>query len=450
MARNQPVFVCSACGGESLKWQGQCPHCSEWNTLARLAGVRALKSAPAAPASNAMPVALAEQGAEGERFSLGSSELDRVFGGGLGSGSVSLLGGEPGIGKSTLLLQAAAAVAAVREVLYASGEESTQQTAQRARRLELDAPRLTLLSDNNLEAVLEHTLARRAALLVVDSIQTMQSGAVEGSPGSVAQLRECTAALVRFAKQSGTAVIIVGHVTKDGAIAGPKLLEHLVDTVLYFESDAGSRYRLLRATKNRFGAVNELAFFAMTAQGLREVRNPSAIFLSRGATPAPGSVVLVTREGGRPLLVEVQALVDRSKLAAPRRVAEGLDANRLSLLLAVLSRHADVPLADYDVFANVVGGLRIGETAADLPLALALVSSQRNAPLPHTLAAFGELGLTGEVRPVAYGEERLRELARQGFTRVILPQGNAPREAPPGVRVHAVSTVREALAAAFG
>ena len=449
MARNQPVFVCSACGGESLKWQGQCPHCSEWNTLARLAGVRALKSAPAAPASNAMPVALAEQGAEGERFSLGSSELDRVFGGGLGSGSVSLLGGEPGIGKSTLLLQAAAAVAAVREVLYASGEESTQQTAQRARRLELDAPRLTLLSDNNLEAVLEHTLARRAALLVVDSIQTMQSGAVEGSPGSVAQLRECTAALVRFAKQSGTAVIIVGHVTKDGAIAGPKLLEHLVDSVMYFDADAGSRYRMLRATKNRFGPVDELGFFAMSASGLREVRNPSAIFLARSPEPVPGSLVMVARDGGRPLLIEVQALVDRTRFATPRRVAQGVDANRLAMLLAVMSRHSGVALADHDVYVNLVGGLQIGETATDLPLALALASSLRGVPLDARMVAFGELGLTGEVRPVSYGEERLRELHKHGYTRAILPRSNAPRAGVDGLRLEPVSTLAEALEAAF-
>jgi DNA repair protein RadA/Sms len=277
----------------------------------------------------------------------------------------------------------------------------------------------------------------------------MQLENIDGSAGSPQQLRECTSALVRFAKRSGTAVILVGHVTKDGALAGPKLLEHLVDTVLYFESDAGSRYRLLRAAKNRFGAVNELGFFAMTGEGLKEVRNPSAIFLSRSDSPLPGSVVLVTREGGRPLLVEVQALVDRSKFAAPRRVAEGADSNRLSLLLAVLNRHAEVPLADFDVFVNVVGGLRVSETAADLPLALALVSSLRGAALPLTLAAFGELGLTGEVRPVAFGEERLRALQKQGFSQVILARDNAPREPLAGLRVHAVGTLREALAAAF-
>jgi DNA repair protein RadA/Sms len=450
VARNQTVFVCGSCGGEALKWQGQCPHCSEWNSLSRVAvpqsAVRAALAAPAAAAG----VTMLDAGlAEAPRLPVPMAELERVFGGGLTTGSVTLLGGEPGIGKSTLLLQVAAAMATSAAVLYASGEESVAQTALRAQRLGLPVSALGLCSVNLLDEILALAAERKPALLVVDSIQTMQLADVEGSAGSPQQLRECTSALVRYGKQSGTAVIVVGHVTKDGAIAGPKLLEHLVDTVLYFESDAGSRYRLLRATKNRFGAVNELGFFAMTGQGLREVRNPSAIFLSRNDTAAPGSVVLVTRDGGRPLLVEVQALVDRSKFAAPRRVAEGVDSNRLSLLLAVLSRHAEVPLADYDVFANVVGGLSIGETAVDLPLALALVSSLRGVALPQTLAAFGELGLTGEVRPVAYGDERLRELAKQGFTRVILARDNAPRAALPGLKVHAVGTVREALAAAF-
>jgi DNA repair protein RadA/Sms len=450
VARNQTVFVCSSCGGESLKWQGQCPHCGEWNSMSRVAvpqaAVRALAAGAEPPAVAVTP----GQGVAGaERLPLPMAELERVFGGGLTAGSVTLLGGEPGIGKSTLLLQVAAAMAATAPVLYASGEESVAQTALRAQRLGLPLSTLGLCSVNGLDEILALATERRPALLVVDSIQTMQLAGIDGSAGSPQQLRECTSALVRQAKQSGTAVIVVGHVTKDGAIAGPKLLEHLVDTVLYFESDAGSRYRLLRATKNRFGAINELGFFAMTGQGLKEVRNPSAIFLSRGEQPAPGSVVLVTRDGGRPLLVEVQALVDRSKFAAPRRVAEGLDTNRLSLLLAVLSRHADVPLADHDVFANVVGGLQISETAADLPLVLALVSSLRGLALPYTLAAFGEIGLTGEVRPVAYGAERLRELAKQGFTRVLLARDNAPREALPGLRVQAVSSVREALIAAF-
>jgi DNA repair protein RadA/Sms len=447
MARNQPVYVCSSCGGESLKWQGQCPHCSEWNTLTRVLGVRV--AGAAASGAPAMPVALAADPAAEERLSFGMSELDRVFGGGIGAGSVSLLGGEPGIGKSTLLLQVAAAVGAGRPVLYASGEESAQQITQRARRLGLAAPQLTLLSDNSLESIMALASERRAALLIVDSIQTMQTAAAESSPGSPQQLRECTAALVRFAKQGGTSVIIVGHVTKDGAIAGPKLLEHLVDTVLYFDADAGSRYRMLRATKNRFGPVNELGFFAMTDAGLREVRNPSAIFLSRNPQPVPGSLVMVARDGGRPLLIEVQALTDATRFSAPRRVAQGVDANRLAMLLAVMNRHSRLSPAEHDVYVNLVGGLTITETATDLPLALAIGSSLRGEALDGKLVAFGELGLTGEVRPVPYGEERLKELHKQGYTRAIVPQQNAPRQGVAGVQVQAVATLAEAIEAAF-
>jgi DNA repair protein RadA/Sms len=449
MARNQPVYVCSSCGGESLKWQGQCPHCSEWNTLTRVLGVRAASTNPASAGTPAVAVALAADPPAEERISLGMSELDRVFGGGIGAGSVSLLGGEPGIGKSTLLLQVAAAVGAGRPVLYASGEESTQQITQRARRLALAAPQLTLLSDNSLESIMALSNERRAALLVIDSIQTMQTAAAESSPGSPQQLRECTAALVRFAKQGGTSVMIVGHVTKDGAIAGPKLLEHLVDTVLYFDADAGSRFRMLRATKNRFGPVNELGFFAMTDAGLREVRNPSAIFLSRNPQPVPGSLVMVARDGGRPLLIEVQALTDATRFSAPRRVAQGVDSNRLAMLLAVMNRHSRLSPAEHDVYVNLVGGLTIAETATDLPLALAIGSSLRGEALDATLVAFGELGLTGEVRPVPYGEERLKELHKQGYTRAIVPQQNAPRQGVPGLKVHAVATLAEAIEAAF-
>ena len=453
MARNQPVYVCSSCGGESLKWQGQCPHCNEWNTLSRVLGVRVASSAGAASGAAAgaaaMPVALATDVSAEVRMSLGMSELDRVFGGGMGLGSVSLLGGEPGIGKSTLLLQVAAAIGANQPVLYASGEESTQQITQRAHRLALAAPQLTLISDNSLESIMALSTERRAALLVVDSIQTMQTTAAESSPGSPQQLRECTAALVRFAKQGGTAVVIVGHVTKDGAIAGPKLLEHLVDTVLYFDADAGSRYRMLRATKNRFGPVNELGFFAMSDAGLREVRNPSAIFLSRSPQPVPGSLVMVARDGGRPLLIEVQALTDATRFSAPRRVAQGVDANRLSMLLAVMNRHSRLSPAEHDVYVNLVGGLTITETATDLPLALAIGSSLTGEALDATLVAFGELGLTGEVRPVPYGEERLKELQKQGYTRAIVPQQNAPRQGVPGLKVQAVATLAEAIEAAF-
>jgi DNA repair protein RadA/Sms len=447
MARNQTVYVCSACGGEAPKWQGQCPHCQEWNSLGRFSGIRPEKTLAAA--NESIAVALASGPASDQRLSLGVDELDRVFGGGLTPGSVSLLGGEPGIGKSTLLLQVAATMAGVRPVIYASGEESTDQISQRAHRLGLRGEQLALLSDNALESILALCQERRAALLVVDSIQTMATAEAESSPGSPQQLRECTAALVRFAKRSGTAVIIVGHVTKDGAIAGPKLLEHLVDTVLYFDADAGSRYRMLRATKNRFGPVNELGFFAMSEAGLREVRNPSAIFLSRGSQSVPGSLVMVARDGGRPLLIEVQALVDRTRFAAPRRVAQGVDANRVAMLLAVMSRHAGIALGEHDVYVNLVGGLTITETATDLPLALALVSSLRGVALPSTLVAFGELGLTGEVRPVPYGEERLRELHKQGYRRAVLPRANAPRAGIDGLELLPAATLAEAIEAAF-
>jgi DNA repair protein RadA/Sms len=455
MARPVTVYVCGSCGGESLKWQGQCPHCNEWNTLTRVAGVHAAAraaagSAAGAGAQPAAAVALGAGASQAERWSTGLPELDRVLGGGLTAGSVGLIGGEPGIGKSTLLLQVAAGMAATRTVVYASGEESTGQIAQRAARLGLSAAALTLVCDNQLESITATALAKHAALLVVDSIQTMQSAAAEASPGSPQQLRECTAALVRFAKTSGTAVIIVGHVTKEGSIAGPKLLEHLVDAVLYFDAEAGSRYRMLRATKNRFGAVNELGFFAMGEDGLREVRNPSAIFVVRSGEPVAGSLVMIARDGGRPLLIEVQALVDRTRFAAPRRVAQGVDGNRLAMLLAVMSRHAGLQLAEHDAYVNLVGGLHIAETATDLPVALALASSLRDAPLDAKLVVFGELGLTGEVRPVPHGEERLRELAKQGYESVILPRQNAPRAGVAGLRLLPVGTLAEAITAAFG
>jgi DNA repair protein RadA/Sms len=448
MARPSVVFACQACGAETAKWQGQCAQCGEWNCLER----RAVAAAPQgrgstarpAPAAVATPLASALDGMPGRRSS-GHAELDRVLGGGFVAGSVTLIGGDPGIGKSTLLLQVAASVARAGRVVYATGEESGAQVGLRARRLGLDAPQLELAAESDLDSVLALTRAATTALLVVDSIQTVQLAAVAASAGGVTQLRECAAELVRFAKSSGTAVIIIGHVTKEGAIAGPRVLEHLVDTVLYFESDAGSRFRIVRATKNRFGAVNELAFFAMTEGGLREVANPSAIFLARPESIAPGSIVTVAREGGRPLLVEIQGLVDPMRFGNPRRVAQGLDATRLSMLLAVLNRHAGASLQDHDVFANVVGGLELHETASDLPLLLALVSSLRDRALPQTLVAFGEVGLTGEVRPVAYGEERLREAAKQGFRRAIVPRDNAPRRAIEGLDVRGVSRLAEAV-----
>ncbi|MGB6488739.1 MAG: DNA repair protein RadA, partial [Steroidobacteraceae bacterium] len=396
--------------------------------------------------SGAAPVPL-DSPTDLERLASGQGELDRVLGGGLVPGSVTLLGGDPGIGKSTLLLQVAAHIASGRGVVYASGEESVSQVGLRARRLGIAAAALEVLAETDLQSILDQTAARRAALLVVDSIQTVQSMAVAASAGAVSQLRECTADLVRFAKTTATAVILIGHVTKEGAIAGPRVLEHLVDTVLYFESEAGSRFRIVRATKNRFGAVNELGFFAMTEAGLKEVRNPSAIFLARAPEPAAGSIVTVMRDGGRPLLIELQALVDRMRFGAPRRIAQGLDANRLAMLLAVLSRHAALSLQEHDVFVNAVGGVEIDETAWDLPVVIALASSLADRAVPGSLVSFGEIGLTGEVRPVAYGEERLREAQKQGFRVAVVPRENAPRKPLDGIEVIAVARVSEALEA---
>ena len=383
------------------------------------------------------------------RLESGLAEFDRVLGSGIVPGSVSLLGGDPGIGKSTLLLQVAASVAGSAPVLYATGEESTQQVRARARRLGLEAPALQIVPESDLTRILATAEQQRVAMLVIDSIQTVFSPEVPSSAGGVAQLRECAAALVRHAKRTGTAVCIIGHVTREGSIAGPKVLEHLVDTVLYFESDAGSRFRIVRATKNRFGAVNELAFFAMTEGGLREVANPSAIFLARSAEVAPGSVVTVMREGGRPLLVEIQGLVDAMRFGNPRRVAQGFDSTRLAMLLAVLSRHGGLSLQDHDVFANVVGGLSLGETAGDLPVLLALASSLRDRALPATLVAFAEIGLTGELRPVPYGEERLREAAKQGFRQAIVAEANVPRRPIEGLAVFGAPTLAAALQRAF-
>ncbi len=448
MARSSPVFVCSECDGETLKWQGQCPHCSAWNTLEQRTAARLGAGAGVARAA---PHALdSELAAVESRLGSGQQELDRVLGGGIVPGSVTLLGGDPGIGKSTLLLQVAAQVAGSQRVLYASGEESVAQIGGRARRLGVAGAGLDIVTETDLEAIQALAAEREAALVVVDSIQTMQLPGIAASAGAVTQLRECTAALVRFAKTAGVAVMLIGHVTKEGAIAGPRVLEHLVDTVLYFESETSSRFRIVRATKNRFGAVNELAFFAMTEGGLREIRNPSAIFLARAPEPAAGSVVTVTREGGRPLLIELQALVDRMRFGAPRRIAQGLDSNRVAMLLAVLNRHAGVSLQEHDVFVNVVGGIQISETAWDLPVVLALASSLKDKALDPALVAFGELGLTGEVRPVAYGEERLKEAQKQGFRVALVPRENAPRKPLEGLRVIAVSRVDEALKAAFG
>ncbi|MBU3673126.1 MAG: DNA repair protein RadA [Sinobacteraceae bacterium] len=450
MARLRSIFVCRACGGETPRWQGQCPHCEEWNTME--AAQRAPSSSASAAANPVESQALLGR-LEGEqasrRLESGLAEFDRVLGSGIVPGSVILLGGDPGIGKSTLLLQVAASVAGGAPVLYATGEESTQQVRARARRLGLEAPALQIVPESDLTRILASAEQQRVAMLVIDSIQTVFSPEVPSSAGGVAQLRECAAALVRYAKRTGTAVCIIGHVTREGSIAGPKVLEHLVDTVLYFESDAGSRFRIVRATKNRFGAVNELAFFAMTEAGLREVANPSAIFLARPTEVAAGSVVTVMREGGRPLLVEIQGLVDAMRFGNPRRVAQGFDTTRLAMLLAVLNRHGGLSLQDHDVFANVVGGLSLSETAGDLPVLLALASSLRDRALPATLVAFAEIGLTGELRPVPYGEERLREAAKQGFRQAIVAEANAPRRPIEGLAVFGAPTLAAALQRAF-
>jgi len=446
MAKPRTVFVCSSCGADAPRWSGQCPSCGEWNTMAPFSEPRVRAAGQAARGGR--PEAVGHLAAVPEaRWSTGFAEFDRVLGGGVVPGSVTLIGGEPGIGKSTLLLQCAAALAAGQGVLYATGEESVRQVAERARRLELAAGRLELVAETAVERVVELARESGASILVIDSIQTMTVAAVESAAGAVTQLRESTASLVRHAKSSGTAVLLIGHVTREGNIAGPRVLEHMVDTVLYFESDSGSRFRVIRAVKNRFGAANEIGVFAMEERGLREVRNHSAIFLSRGKEAVPGSAVTVAREGTRQMLIEVQGLVDTSPLANPRRVAVGFESNRLALLLAVLHRHAGIALHAQDVFVNVVGGIRLAETAADLAVVAALVSSLRTTPLPPDVVIFGELGLTGEIRPVPYGEERLREAAKHGFRRAVVPQGNAPRQAPDGIVVSAVPTIADALAA---
>ncbi len=431
MAKTKTLYACRECGASFPKWSGQCPDCGAWNSLEETVAAPSSAKGPKGRGNwtgtaSAEVVCLADvQGDDSiKRLSSGLTELDRVLGGGLVPGSVVLLGGDPGIGKSTLLLQAQAHLASSHASLYVTGEESAAQVAMRARRLDLDPARLECLTETNLETVLATAAARRPAFMVVDSIQTLWTEALQSAPGAVAQVRECAARLVQFAKQSGCAVVLVGHVTKEGALAGPRVLEHMVDAVLYFESDSGSRFRLVRAVKNRFGAANELGVFAMTDKGLKAVGNPSAIFLSGQSEPAPGSCVLVTREGTRPMMVEVQALVAPSTLSNPRRVAVGIDQNRLGMLLAVMNRHAGIQIGDQDVFVNVAGGIRVNETASDLAIALALKSSLREQALPKGLVAFGEIGLAGELRPVYNGDERLREAAGQGFDQALVPEGN--------------------------
>ena len=447
MAKPKTQFVCAECGGASLKWQGQCPHCNAWNSLSEARVEASGEHRYGALVSNAPTQSLGDvQAREMPRIESGIDEFDRVLGGGFVEGGVVLIGGDPGIGKSTLLLQSLAALSTGAAVLYVSGEESVAQVALRARRLGVNAARVRLLSEISLERIVAAVGTEKPSVLVIDSIQTLYAEQLQSAPGSVAQVRECAAQLTRLAKQSGLTLIMIGHVTKDGSLAGPRVLEHMVDTVLYFEGESHSSFRLIRAFKNRFGAVNELGVFAMTDRGLKGVNNPSALFLSKHDVQVAGSCVMATQEGTRPLLVEIQALVDAAHVPNPRRLSVGLDQQRLAMLLAVLHRHAGIAMFDQDVFVNAVGGVRIGEPAADLPVLLAVVSSMRDKPLPRGLVAFGEIGLAGEVRPAPRGQERLREAAKLGFSMAMIPKQNAPKQAIEGLEVIAIDRVEHALA----
>ena len=451
MARGKAIYACSACGAQSPKWVGQCGECGAWNTLVE--SMVALRTgsgrsgyAGAASGRQIQNMATVEPD-DVRRFETGIGEFDRVLGGGLVPGSVVLLGGDPGIGKSTLLLQTLAAIAHSCKALYISGEESPSQISLRAQRLKLVVDDVRIFAETRSESIIEATSRESPQVVVIDSIQTLYSELLHSAPGSVAQVRECAAQLVRYAKQSGAVLFLVGHVTKEGQLAGPRVLEHMVDTVLYFEGEPGNRYRVIRAFKNRYGAVNELGVFAMTDLGLRAISNPSAIFLSRHETAVPGSVVMVTLEGSRPLLVEVQSLVDESHLGNPRRVTVGLEHNRLAMLLAILHRHGGIATYDQDVFVNVVGGVRVTETGADLAVLLAVISSLRNRPLPREWVVFGEMGLAGEIRPVPNGQERLREAAKHGFERAIIPRGNRPKRAIKGLEIVDAVRLDEVLGA---
>ena len=446
MAKAKTAYACSACGAHSVKWQGQCPDCDAWNTLEPVT----LSTASRERSASSTPAFVAELTADAEqRYATGFTEFDRVLGGGLVPGSVVLLGGDPGVGKSTLLQQVAARLPEELAVCYASGEESLRQIAERSRRIGLGNAALRLLADTSLDNILAQITAAGARVVVIDSIQTMVNEALTSAPGSVAQLRECVGRIVQFAKQQEVAVFLIGHVTKEGAIAGPRVVEHMVDTVLYFENDPASRFTIVRAVKNRFGASSEMGVSAMTESGFREVRNPSAIFLSGEHQQNPGSIISVAWEGSRPLLVEIQALVADGAGNYPKRVAQGVEQSRLALLVAVMQRHAGIALANDDIFVNVVGGLRIGETAADLPVMLAVVSSLRDRACAERLVTFGEVGLAGEVRPVRFGTERLAEAAKQGYKRAIVAKANMPREVPAGIEVIAVRRIADALDAAF-
>ncbi len=429
MARNAAQFQCRECATLLPKWAGQCPDCKSWNSIEEIPARAPTAAGSWQETASAGTVLTLDQipASDAPRFSSRIDELDRVLGGGLVAGSVVLLGGDPGIGKSTILLQCLAQIGAEHPALYVSGEESLEQVGLRAQRLGLVDTRLQLLSATCVEEILATATAHKPAVMVVDSIQTVFSASLQSAPGSVSQVRECAALLTRFAKQARCAIFLVGHVTKEGQLAGPRVLEHMVDTVLYFEGDPSTRFRLIRAVKNRFGEVNELGVFAMTDQGLKPVGNPSAIFLAQHDQPVAGSVVMVAREGTRPLLVEIQALVSEAHGGHPRRLSVGLESNRLAMLIAILQRHAGIPLHDQDVFVNAVGGVRIAETGADLAILLAILSSYRDRPLHPRLLVFGEVGLSGEVRPVTGGEERLREAAKHGFERAVIPRANRPR-----------------------
>lgn len=451
MVKQKTQFQCRSCGGQSPKWQGRCPHCGEWNTLEETIVLPAangnIRFQSWASGQSAVQLLAEVSAVEVQRTPTGMNELDRVLGGGLVDGAVILLGGDPGIGKSTLLLQTIALLAEEESVLYVSGEESAQQVALRAQRLGIQADRVHLLAEIRVEAISAAIARLSPKVVVIDSIQTMYSDSITSAPGSVSQVRECAAQLTRLAKQQSISMLLVGHVTKDGAIAGPRVLEHMVDTVLYFEGETHSNYRMIRAIKNRFGAANELGVFAMTEKGLKGVSNPSALFLSSYRDDVPGSCVLVTQEGSRPLLVEIQALVDDAHGFAPKRLTVGLAQERLAMLLAVLNRHAGIACYDQDVFLNAVGGVKITEPAADLAVILAMLSSHRNRPLPEKLIVFGEVGLSGEIRPVPRGQERLREAEKLGFTHAIVPVANCPKRAAdfPGLKIIGVNSVQEGV-----
>ena len=445
MSKPKSIYTCSECGGTSPKWLGKCPHCNAWNTLVEGVAEAPVKHRYQSLAGPQPVATLSEiEATDVDRRPTGLEELDRVLGGGIVAGGVVLIGGDPGIGKSTLLLQALDALSKTVPTLYVTGEESGAQVALRSRRLGLDGSQVRVVAEINLEKISATIEAEQPAVCVIDSIQTVYSEQLTSAPGSVAQVRECAAQLTRLAKSGGTAIVLVGHVTKEGALAGPRVLEHIVDTVLYFEGDTHSSFRLVRAIKNRFGAVNEIGVFAMTEKGLKGVANPSAIFLSTHGDPVPGSCVLVTLEGTRPMLVEIQALVD-SGGPSPRRLSVGLDRDRLAMMLAVMHRHAGIACMDQDVFVNAVGGVRISEPAADLAVMLAIQSSLRGKPLPRGFITFGEVGLAGEVRPAPRGQERLKEAAKLGFSVAVVPKANAPKKPIEGLTVHAVERIEQAL-----